>query len=179
MHGVQGLFGQGADVPVAQHEVEHGRADRSLRVAGFAEDQALHGRAHAHGEVEQARFGQQAAEDHFLHRVQADIGVDQLARLHENFHDFHARRAGGLTRAAEQAAAELVGQGLGVFQQFVRHVVDQEKLAARHVGFLAGSPEHGADRLAHAAFHAGGDPVVQRHEAPGQFVQITHKLNPH
>ena len=166
-------------MPVAQHEVEHGRADRALGVAGFAEDQALHGRAHAHGEVEQTGLGQQGAENHFLHRVQADIGIDQLARLHEDFHDFHARRAGGLAGAAEQAAAELVGQGLGVLEQLMGHIVDQEKLAARHVGFLAGGPEHGADRLAHAALHAGGDPVVQRHEALGQFVQIVHELNPH
>ena len=67
--GVYGRFGQGMDVPVAQHEVEEGGADRALGVAALAEHQSLHGRSHAHGKVEELRMGQECAEDHLLYRM--------------------------------------------------------------------------------------------------------------
>ena len=57
--GVQRLFCQGVNVAVAQHKVEQGCAHGSLGVVARAKDQALHGRAHAHGKVEQAGLGQE------------------------------------------------------------------------------------------------------------------------
>lgn len=176
--GVQGLEGQGTDVAVAQHEVEHGGAGRVLGVLVAAEDDALHGRAHPHGKIEQAGIRQQGTEHHLFDRMQANIGVHDLAGLHEDVHDLHAGGAVGLAGAAQQAAAQLVGHGLGVGDHLMGKIVHQGQLAAGHVGFHHGGAEHGADSLAHAALHAGDDAVVKRHQTLCQFFQVAHGVSP-
>ena len=173
--GMQRCFCQGVDVAVAQHEVEQRRAHGALRVVARAKDKALHGRANAHGEVEEARLGQKRTEDHLLDRVQADELVYDFTGFHEDVHNLDAGRAGRLAGTAQKAAAQFFGHSRRVLNHLMGQVVNKGQLAASHVGFHTGGAEHGAHGLAHAAFHAGSDPVVQGHKALGQFVHSTHE----
>ena len=164
--GVERLYGHATDVAVADNALEQGRVGGLLLVLGAPEEHSGGRGAHAHAEVEELRLSEEDAEDHLLHDGEAEVGVDYLARLHEDFHVLHARGAAGLAGAAQKAATQLFGDGLGIAEDFVGQILDEDDLAAGDVAFHVRRAEHGADGLAVAALHAGGKPVVKLHE-PG------------
>ena len=159
---------------VTDKPVEDGRAHGLFRRSRAPEEQVGSRGTHAHGEVEEIRFGQKDTEDHLLHRIQPEIGVHQLSGLHEDIHDAHAGGAVGLAGTTEQAAAEFVGNGLGIADDLVGKIADERQLAAGHVSLHVRRPEHGADGLAVAALHAEYQLVVQGHQTTGQLFQFTH-----
>ena len=99
------------------------------------------------------------------------------AGLHENFQNGNAGRAVRLTGAAQEATIELFVDRFGILDEAVSQVFQQRELSAGHVGFHHGFAENRAHGLAHAAFHAGGELVVKRHEGVGEEGQLIHDLN--
>ena len=163
--GAERLPGERRHVPIPEDGTQQRRTGgRPLRVVILAHGQPLKRSAQLHEQGEQLRIGQQCAENGFLDGRKALVGGDDGARLHEDFEDGNPRGAIGLTGAAQQAAVQLLVHRFRVFDQPMSQIFQQRELAAGHVGFHERFTEHGTHGLAHAAFHAGGELVVQRHQ---------------
>ena len=156
---------------------QRGTRGGALRVVVVAHGQPLERSADLQQETEQFRIRQQGTEDGLLEGRKAFIGRNDGAGLHEDFQNGNAGRAVRLTGAAQEATIEFFVDRVRVLNETVSQFFQQRELSAGHVGFHHGFAENGTHGLAHAAFHAGGELVVKRHEGVGEKGQLIHDLN--
>ena len=176
--GAEGLLGEGLHVAFAEERTQQrGTRGGALRVVVVAHGQPLERSADLQQEAEQFRIRQQGAEDGLLEGRKAFIGRNDGAGLHEDFQNGNAGRAVRLTGAAQEATIEFFVDRVRVLNETVSQFFQQRELSAGHVGFHHGFAENGTHGLAHAAFHAGGELVVKRHEGVGEKGQLIHDLN--
>ena len=128
--------------------------------------------------VEKLGMGQQPLENGFLGRRQPLVTGQDRPRLDEYFQNIDTTRAIGGARPAEQTFIQALADPFRVFEHLLHQPVQQGQFSPGHVRFAAGLGKQRTDRLAHAAFHADHQLVLQRFHHPGQFLHTCHDCPP-
>ena len=173
---VPGHRGQGFEMPVPEQRRHDAGAGGTQEVVHRLDEDPLEPGPPVQDAVKGPRFGQQPPKDCLFPGRQTQVARQDGPGLDEDVQHLDAAGAVGGAGAAQQTAAQVVLDRLGVLQDLLEEAVQQGQLAPRHVRFPAGFGEQRADRLAEAAAHADHQLVFQFLHQPGQRPQAGHFL---
>ena len=169
---------QGLEVPVGQQRRHEPGAGGAQEVVHRLDENPLEFGAPGQDAVEPVRLAQEPPEDGFFHRGQPQVARQDGPGLDEDIQHLDAAGTVGGAGAAQQAAAQMILDPLGVGENFLGQAGQEGQLAPGHVGLPPGFGEQGAHRLAQAAAHAAHQLVFQFLHEPGQLLEAGHGYFP-